>query len=118
MSEGGWYEQYLASPQWRLRRERALRLAFYRCQSPVCPDHQARLLTDAELASRSRYRLEVHHLTYARVGRELDDDLIVLCADCHAAIHGLPSLPRRRDGFVTIGAVAGPIINACIARAP
>ena len=35
------------------------------------------------------YRLEVHHLSYARLGRELPDDLIVLCPACHAIAHGL-----------------------------
>lgn len=33
-------------------------------------------------------RLEVHHLTYARLGRESEGDLIVLCNVCHRAEHG------------------------------
>ncbi|MBS3953650.1 MAG: hypothetical protein KGZ88_11940 [Methylomicrobium sp.] len=35
-----------------------------------------------------RHKLEVHHLTYARRGRELMKDLITLCAACHGAAHG------------------------------
>lgn len=31
---------------------------------------------------------EVHHLTYDRLGFELDSDLVTLCRDCHGAIHG------------------------------
>lgn len=31
-------------------------------------------------------RLEVHHRTYARLGRELVRDLTTLCSDCHRAI--------------------------------
>lgn len=31
--------------------------------------------------------LHVHHLTYARLGREKDRDLEVLCKDCHALEH-------------------------------
>ena len=30
-------------------------------------------------------RLEVHHLTYDRVGRELLEDVMTLCQPCHAA---------------------------------
>jgi len=32
-------------------------------------------------------KLHVHHLTYDNLGRELDDDLIVLCNDCHKQVH-------------------------------
>lgn len=36
-------------------------------------------------------RLNVHHGTYVRRGRELDSDLFLLCEPCHRAIH-------RRNG--------------------
>jgi len=32
--------------------------------------------------------LEVHHLTYDRLGDERMDDLEVLCPDCHRKAHG------------------------------
>jgi 5-methylcytosine-specific restriction endonuclease McrA len=32
--------------------------------------------------------LQVHHITYARLGNELPSDLLVVCFDCH----------RRKDG--------------------
>lgn len=35
----------------------------------------------------SIYRLQVHHLTYERLGNELPSDLLVLCRDCHLVIH-------------------------------
>ena len=34
-----------------------------------------------------RSSLQVHHLTYARLGREIDEDLVVLCRMCHANEH-------------------------------
>ena len=34
-------------------------------------------------------RLQLHHLTYERVGAERLDDLTPLCANCHAMIHEL-----------------------------
>lgn len=94
------YADYLQSEDWKVRRDRALYLAQHRCQSPTCELGHLRSWTDAELATlpRNRYRLEVHHLTYERLGREHPDDLIVLCRACHAAQHGVeyttpPDLP-------------------------
>lgn len=61
-----YYLDYMRSALWRTRRKRALERAGYRCQ--VCG------------ATR---RLEVHHVTYANLGRERDADLTVLCWWCH-----------------------------------
>jgi 5-methylcytosine-specific restriction endonuclease McrA len=33
--------------------------------------------------------LQVHHLTYERLGKELMEDLQVLCGDCHMKVHGI-----------------------------
>lgn len=60
------YEHYLASPEWRERRSVAIRKAGSRCQ--VCNGSD---------------RLGVHHRTYERLGAEMEDDLTVLCEDCH-----------------------------------
>ena len=35
----------------------------------------------------SRDKLQVHHNTYERIGRELDSDTTVLCDDCHGLFH-------------------------------
>lgn len=32
--------------------------------------------------------LQVHHLSYERLGEELPTDLMVLCKNCHEAVHG------------------------------
>ena len=34
--------------------------------------------------------LEVHHLSYARLGHEHDEDLYVVCRSCHSDLHGYP----------------------------
>jgi hypothetical protein len=60
------YLAYLQSGTWRTKRNRALTLAAYRC----------------ERCGTGR-QLEVHHRTYDRLGREWDQDLEVLCRDCH-----------------------------------
>lgn len=64
------YAQYLQTGHWRTVRDRALRRAGFRCSK--CS---------------TKRDLQVHHLTYARRGAELDDDLEVLCRGCHLGLH-------------------------------
>jgi HNH endonuclease len=66
------YAEYLQSSWWRARRNDALRAASYRC-------HRCE----------SKRELQVHHLTYERLGAELPDDLEVLCRGCHLGEHSL-----------------------------
>lgn len=66
-----WYRnEYLHSKHWRKTRNRALARSNFSCQQ--CGSHQ---------------RLQVHHLTYAHIGHELDSDLKVLCNNCHRKVH-------------------------------
>lgn len=67
------YSEYLASPHWQALRVKMLERARYKCEA--CQD------TDSVL--------HVHHLTYERLGCELEEDLIVLCEECHKVEHGL-----------------------------
>lgn len=64
------YEAYINSAEWRRRRRRAIERAGYHCEK--CG------------VSAQEERLEVHHLTYERIGHERDEDLSVLCHACHA----------------------------------
>lgn len=67
-----WYrEVYLRSSHWRAVRLWALELAAHRCQYPGCG---------------ARRRLDVHHLTYARLGAEIPGDLQVLCREHHERV--------------------------------
>ncbi|HEX5914801.1 MAG TPA: HNH endonuclease [Rubrobacter sp.] len=74
------YAEYLASPEWAEQRNRAIRRAGGRCQT--CGRGQ---------------RLHVHHRTYGARREERADDLIVLCEDCHLAVHvrGGSHTPKR-----------------------
>jgi hypothetical protein len=71
------YNEYLQSPWWRSRRQRALELSGDRCQ--VC---------------NSTGPLDVHHRTYERRGEEADGDLFVLCRGCHDIFHENGKLAR------------------------
>lgn len=82
------YETYIKSEQWRFRAAAMRWLAGYRCA--ICGSQNA---------------LEVHHKTYERLGDERPEDLVVLCAECHARFHGkLAAKPGRRELVVTIQA--------------
>lgn len=74
------YEEYLRTPEWRARRQEALKRAQYRCQ--LCNSPQP--------------PLEAHHRTYERLGAEAPEDLFVLCKSCHQWHHRQPNAPARR----------------------
>lgn len=102
------YQVYLNSPGWRTTRNRALVRAHWRCSK--CP------------AARG---LEVHHLTYERLGLERDSDLEVLCATCHrgehlehpSAVNGvylkIASEAVKREPFASIADLADMVKTAC-----
>lgn len=64
---------YLFSEAWRRTRESAILAAGHQCQK--CG------------ARGPGVTLDVHHLTYERLGDELAADLIVLCRGCHQQEH-------------------------------
>lgn len=62
------YQKYITSTKWRNIRKQILQ-------------HRGRV---CEVCKKAHYRLEVHHLTYERLGAEKYTDLLVVCPDCHA----------------------------------
>jgi hypothetical protein len=67
------YEAHMNSPEWQELRRRV----FLRCKN-VC-----------EGCGINR-AVQVHHLTYARLGNEMLFDLVAVCLACHESIHGHP----------------------------
>jgi 5-methylcytosine-specific restriction endonuclease McrA len=68
------YEKYLSGNHWRKVRERFFRKVHNgkgRCF--ICGTFDG--------------RLDVHHLTYERIGREKLNDLRCLCEKCHKIVH-------------------------------
>lgn len=63
------YQEYIRSAEWREKADAAKERAGHRCQVCNTPDNMA--------------SLEAHHRTYERLGREADDDITVLCDECH-----------------------------------
>lgn len=67
-----WYfGTYLRSANWAATRKAALKRDGYRCQD--CGARRA---------------LQVHHRSYARLGKEQAGDLVTLCRYCHERRHG------------------------------
>lgn len=67
------YRRYLSSNKWRDKRSEAIAVSGYCCEK--CG------------VSKWSVRLEVHHITYERLGEERLGDLMVLCRECHAEAH-------------------------------
>jgi hypothetical protein len=61
------YLDYIQSDEWRMRKAIIIEERGYACEECGCTDEH----------------LQLHHLTYDRLGAELDEDLQLLCHDCH-----------------------------------
>lgn len=46
------------------------------------------------------FSLQVHHLNYDRLGKELDSDLMALCESCHRTVHRLGLGLKVRRGLL------------------
>lgn len=68
------YLAYLKSPRWQQMRRTLARSASAQC---FC----------CERIPRSGWSLDLHHLTYERLGNELPTDVVPLCRSCHDIVH-------------------------------
>ena len=64
---------YYPSSHWKATAKHMRRLAFYTCQD----------------CGRTDRPLDVHHLSYKRLGHERPEDLRVLCRECHNKRHNV-----------------------------
>jgi len=76
------YYEYIQSPEWKAKADAAKERAENRCQ--LCN------------VSGFVKRLDAHHNTYERLGKELSRDIIVLCEDCHKRFHENGGKPGNR----------------------
>jgi hypothetical protein len=74
------YHVYLHSPQWHIIRMQKLAQANYRCEFRPMTDYGP-----GERCCTNR-QLEIHHRTYANVGHEKLEDLMVLCRFHHLVV--------------------------------
>lgn len=79
------YLEYLKSEEWLNLKLEVIRIRGCKCEG--CG------------AKKKPSELELHHLTYERLFRELLEDLKLLCAWCHGKAHKLPvKKKRKRNG--------------------
>jgi 5-methylcytosine-specific restriction endonuclease McrA len=64
------YEEYLAGPVWRKKREKILGRSGGICEG-----------------CREKTATQVHHLSYEHVGDEFLFELVAVCDDCHNKLH-------------------------------
>ena len=65
------YKEYLQSAEWKDLKTRKLKKANFICDG----------------CGETKGQMEVHHLTYERIGMELFTDLAVYCIECHKKAH-------------------------------
>jgi 5-methylcytosine-specific restriction endonuclease McrA len=68
------YGDYLRTLHWRVVRKAAIYRAGFQCQRCHEPTRH----------------FEVHHVSYANLGDEADDDLMAVCRGCHETLHAIP----------------------------
>lgn len=106
------YEEYLRTEHWHdfpIHMKRRF---------PNCQDCG---ITGLEARKRDRQGLNVHHLTYERLGQEKERDVVVVCHYCHLKRHGIEGwyefchkfdLPRSTNGSnqacANCGVLTGP----------
>lgn len=83
------YIEYLKTGTWELKRLEKLRTGLWSRGHCLC-QRCCRLVHQCGI--------EVHHLTYERLGNEELSDLQIVCAGCHKDIHG-HTVPWWWDGI-------------------
>jgi len=91
------YKVYMSSATWKGRRLAALIAADWKCQrcgeAAMVTSNVARV--GAVIEHLTEVYFHVHHKTYARFGKELPEDLEVLCESCHNAEHASRAIKPR-----------------------
>jgi len=73
------YNVYLRSKKWAKKKKHIIKTYGGKCE--ICD---------------STKELQIHHNTYKNRGMELDDELLILCKDCHNTYHFTNKIGRKR----------------------
>jgi 5-methylcytosine-specific restriction endonuclease McrA len=86
------YDKYLETAHWQEFRKLILERQFQRLGRNECERCPPRKNSE----DGSGVELHVHHLTYERLGRELIEDVQIICRECHDREHGRDARSRVR----------------------
>lgn len=76
MIQTEYYKTYIRSREWHVKEFQRMMIDDFKCVMCGRTDTQ------------TRHGLQVHHTTYARLGREnIYTDLVTLCGRCHKWLH-------------------------------
>lgn len=81
------YHLYLNSEKWKAIRAAVLARDGGKCRSCYHREGEPTGVVGLRRSRKQPTVLEVHHLTYQRVGHELLHDLILLCQVCHGKMN-------------------------------
>jgi len=70
-------QKYIQSDKWKILKEKRLKIANRSCE--IC---------------KRKNNLQLHHITYERLGDEIIEDLIILCKKCHQQQHDIYGYDR------------------------
>lgn len=80
------YQEYLKSDTWKQKANMRMKIDGYRCQG-------------CKTCGSAENRLEIHHLSYERLGHENPyTDLVVVCHICHKNLHKIMERVTNEDG--------------------
>lgn len=79
------YLNHIASDAWREFKRRIIQRRGYKCER--CG------------ADGNNVNLQLHHVTYERLGHEHDADVRLLCGDCHHHADQMRKLRRMQEGW-------------------
>ncbi len=86
MEQSKEYKDYIRSDRWAAKAQERIEIDGHKCVMCGRPE------------SRCRNGLQVHHVTYARLGQEdVYNDLVSLCQSCHLKIHAYYDRRRGKD---------------------
>lgn len=78
------YKNYIRSSEWKSKEQERKQIDNFKC---VCCGRDE---------SHTRYGLQVHHITYQRLGNEnIWNDLVTVCGSCHKKIHNYYNRRRK-----------------------
>lgn len=80
------YREYLRSDHWKIRKKR-----YWKKHKRIC-------------FCCGKFAILLHHITYSRLGGELNKDLVPLCKNCHERIHKdiLKKNPKLKTAHLTL----------------
>ena len=85
------YQRYLESDEWKARRAKRGKLAVWIGRRFVCEwcmtPQTLREYRPLKMYEVQRVNINIHHISYERIGNERFGDLMVLCRDCHQTLH-------------------------------